>query len=208
MYPHPPPWMSYTPPYTMKRQGSKVPLVPIPKLKPRAVASVPKSSKKVQKKKSEVGSFIESEIWRYERETFMSATGYFGKYGGKYYSSHCGQGGQGESNQQNTNKAADEFVHVSNGSDSPAASLCIPRINKLVEIYGNSTIQFVLASEKAMSSHGSADKKNREADLAIPGRFRPCYPTNPSSPLSKSFNRTKDSWIRREEKCKVNYTAK
>ncbi|KAH0758152.1 hypothetical protein KY290_021645 [Solanum tuberosum] len=88
MYPHPPPWMSYTPPYMMKRRGSQVPLVYIPKLKPQAVVPAPKSSKKVQKKKSEVkpkkvasvsflgvvlhaslwwvGSFIKSEIWRYE----------------------------------------------------------------------------------------------------------------------------------------------
>ncbi|KAK4721572.1 hypothetical protein R3W88_011805 [Solanum pinnatisectum] len=48
--------------------------------------------------------------------------------------------GLGESNQQNTNKGVDECVNVSNGSDPLAASLYIPRNNKLVSIEGNSTI--------------------------------------------------------------------
>ncbi|KAK6791899.1 hypothetical protein RDI58_010980 [Solanum bulbocastanum] len=42
----------------------------------------------------------------------VNETGYSGKYDGKDHSSHYGRGGQGESNQKNTNKAVDEFVHV------------------------------------------------------------------------------------------------
>ncbi|KAK6791682.1 hypothetical protein RDI58_010763 [Solanum bulbocastanum] len=38
----------------MKPQASQVPLVPIQKLKPEAVAPMPKSSKRVDKKKSSV----------------------------------------------------------------------------------------------------------------------------------------------------------
>ncbi|KAH0758148.1 hypothetical protein KY290_021641 [Solanum tuberosum] len=52
MYPHPPLIDVIIQPYMMKPQGLQVSLVPIPKLKPQAVALVPKSSKKVEKKKS------------------------------------------------------------------------------------------------------------------------------------------------------------
>uniref|UniRef100_M1DV59 BZIP transcription factor family protein n=1 Tax=Solanum tuberosum TaxID=4113 RepID=M1DV59_SOLTU len=106
----------------------------------------------------------------------VNGTGYSGKYGGKDHSLHCGQGDQGESNQKNTNKAADTFVHVGNGSDSLAASLYVPSNDKLVNIHGNSIIQSVFASEKAMASHGSADKKNSEAGLAVPGDLAPAVP--------------------------------
>ncbi|PSS33499.1 BZIP transcription factor [Actinidia chinensis var. chinensis] len=57
MYPHPSmapigyPWMPY-PPYVVKPQGSQVPLVPIPRLKPQQPASAPKA-KKVESKKTE-----------------------------------------------------------------------------------------------------------------------------------------------------------
>ena len=78
----------------------------------------------------------------------VNGTCYFGKYGGKDNSLHCGQGGQGESNQQNSNKVVDEFVHVGNGSDPPTASLYVPRNDKLVKNDGNLIIQYVLASEK------------------------------------------------------------
>ncbi|XP_055807483.1 bZIP transcription factor 17-like [Solanum dulcamara] len=223
MYPHMIyPWMSYPSPYMMKPQGSQVPLVPIPKLKPQAAAPVPKSSKKVEKKKGEVktkkvasisflgvlffmllfGGLVPLLNVRYGgvREPFMggdsfgsgfyekhhgrvlvvdgpvNGTGYSGKYGGKDYSSHCGRGGHGESSQQNTNKAADEFVHVGNGSDALAASLYVPRNDKLVKIDGNLIIQSVLASEKAMASHRGADRNNRETGLAVPGDLAPAIP--------------------------------
>ncbi|WMV26052.1 hypothetical protein MTR67_019437 [Solanum verrucosum] len=85
-------------------------------------------------------------------------------------------GDQGERNQENTNKAADTFVHVGNGSDSLAASLYVLSNDKLVNIHGNSIIQSVFASEKAMASHGSADKKNSKAGLAVPGDLAPAVP--------------------------------
>ncbi|KAH0758143.1 hypothetical protein KY290_021636 [Solanum tuberosum] len=106
----------------------------------------------------------------------VNEIGYSGKYGGKDHSSHCAWGGHGESNQKNTNKATNKFVHVGNGSDSLAASLYVPRNDKLVEIDGNLIIQCVSASEKAMAFHGSADKKNREVGLTIPGDLAPVIP--------------------------------
>ncbi|KAH0758146.1 hypothetical protein KY290_021639 [Solanum tuberosum] len=210
IYPYPPPWMSYTPSYMMNRQRYQVPLVPIPKLKSQALAPAPKSSQKVEKKKSEVktkkvtsvsflgvlffmilfGGLVPLLKLRYggirepsmSGESFVSGfyvknhgrvltidgpvneTGYFGKYGGKDHSSHYGLEGQGEINQKNSNKAVDEFVHVGNGSDPLVVSLYVPR---------NLIIQSVLASEKAMAFHRSADKKNREISLAVPGDLAP-----------------------------------
>ncbi|XP_073014692.1 bZIP transcription factor 17-like [Primulina eburnea] len=55
MYSHPAmmyPWVPYTPPYVMKPQGSQIPLVPIPRLKPQPAQSQ-KVSKKVESKKNE-----------------------------------------------------------------------------------------------------------------------------------------------------------
>ncbi|KAH0758150.1 hypothetical protein KY290_021643 [Solanum tuberosum] len=219
IYPYPPPWMSYTPSYMMNRQGSQVPLVPIPKLKSQALAPAPKRSKKVEKKKSKVktkkvasvsflgvlffmmlfGGLVPLLKLRYGgiREPSMSGESFVsrfyvkhhgrvltidgsvnetGYYGGKDHSSNCGRGGQGESNQKNTNKVADEFVHVGNGSDPLTASLYVPRNDKLVENDGNLIIQSVLASEKAMAFHGSADKKNREVGLIVPGDLAPAIP--------------------------------
>ncbi|KAL1554719.1 bZIP transcription factor 17-like [Salvia divinorum] len=45
------PWMMYAPPYIVKPQGSQVPLVPIPKLKPKPSSQMPKSNKKAEGKK-------------------------------------------------------------------------------------------------------------------------------------------------------------
>ncbi|KAK6791893.1 hypothetical protein RDI58_010974 [Solanum bulbocastanum] len=206
----------------MSRQRSQVPLVPIPKLKSQALAPAPKSSKKVEEKKSEVktkkvASVIFLDVLFFmllfgglvpllkvrcggirepsmSGESFVSGfyvkhhgrvltivrpvnwTGCSGKYGGKDHSLHCGWGGKGENNKKNTNKAANEFAHVGNGSDPLEASLYVPRNDKLVEIDGNLIIQFVLASEKAMAFHGSADKKNREACLAVPSYLAPAIP--------------------------------
>ncbi|WMV25571.1 hypothetical protein MTR67_018956 [Solanum verrucosum] len=136
MYPHPPPWMSYTPPYMMKRRRSQVPLVSIPKLKPHAVVPAPKSSKKLQRKKSEVKPkkvarvrflgvllFMLLFVGVLTIDGLVNGTGHSVKYGGKDHSLHCGRRGQGESNQKNTNKGVDECVNMSNGSDPLVASL-------------------------------------------------------------------------------------
>ncbi|KAG6413702.1 hypothetical protein SASPL_126416 [Salvia splendens] len=45
------PWMMYAPPYMVKPQGSQVPLVPIPKLKPKPASQMPKSNMKAEGKK-------------------------------------------------------------------------------------------------------------------------------------------------------------
>ncbi|KAG5611452.1 hypothetical protein H5410_022733 [Solanum commersonii] len=180
IYPYPPPWISYTPSYMMSRQRSQVPLVPIPKLKSQALLPAPKSSNKVEKKKSEVKTKKVASVSFLGVLFFMLLFGGLVpllklRYRGIREPSMSGEF-FGESNQKNTNKAADEFAHVGNGSDPLAASLYVPRNDKLVNIYGNLIIQSVLASEKAMAFHGSADKKNREAGLSVPGDLAPAIP--------------------------------
>uniref|UniRef100_M1D8R4 BZIP family transcription factor n=1 Tax=Solanum tuberosum TaxID=4113 RepID=M1D8R4_SOLTU len=65
---------------------------------------------------------------------------------------------------------------MGNGSDPLATSLYVPRNDKLVEIDRNLIIQSVLASKKATTSHGSADKKNRELGLTVCGDLAPSIP--------------------------------
>ncbi|KAK6791683.1 hypothetical protein RDI58_010764 [Solanum bulbocastanum] len=110
--------MSYTPTYMMNRQGSQVPLVPIPKLKSQALVLAPKSSKKVEKKKSEV------KVKKVARVSFLGVLFFMLIFGG-----------------------------------------LVPLLKVRMES--------VLASEKAMAPHGSADKKNRELGLAVPGYLAP-----------------------------------
>ncbi|KAL0383412.1 UNVERIFIED_CONTAM: bZIP transcription factor 17 [Sesamum calycinum] len=86
------------------------------------------------------------------------------KHGGRRDSSsnssvQYGQRGGGE-------PSADELVRLGNGSEPLAASLYVPRNDKLVKIDGNLIIHSVLASEKAMASHG---KGGGETGLAVPG---------------------------------------
>uniref|UniRef100_M1DE75 TGACG-sequence-specific DNA-binding protein TGA-1B n=1 Tax=Solanum tuberosum TaxID=4113 RepID=M1DE75_SOLTU len=129
------------------------------------IASSPKSSKKVEKKKNEVktkkvasvnflGMLFFMLLFVFEKyhgrvltiNGPMNGTDYSGKYDGIDHSSLCGRGGQGESNQQNTNKASYVFVCVGLASDPLAASFYVPRNGTLVKIEGNLIIQSVLAS--------------------------------------------------------------
>ncbi|KAL0404775.1 UNVERIFIED_CONTAM: bZIP transcription factor 17 [Sesamum radiatum] len=100
----------------------------------------------------------------YGRVLMVNGTEYSEKHGGRRDSSsnsgvQCGQGGGGE-------PSADELVRLGNGSEPLAASLYVPRNDKLVKIDGNLIIHSVLASEKAMASHG---KGGGETGLAVPG---------------------------------------
>ncbi|KAL0453246.1 UNVERIFIED_CONTAM: bZIP transcription factor 17 [Sesamum latifolium] len=100
----------------------------------------------------------------YGRVLMVNGTEYSEKHGGRRDSSsnsgvQCGQRGGGE-------PSADELVRLGNGSEPLAASLYVPRNDKLVKIDGNLIIHSVLASEKAMASHG---KGGGETGLAVPG---------------------------------------
>lgn len=222
MYTHPAmmyPWMPYAQPYMMKSQGSQVPLVPIPRLKPQQPPHAPKTSnKKVESKKNDgpktkkvagvsflgllffimlFGGLAPMVNVRYggAREAFTGREGYIaGGFSDKHrgrvlmvngsefdenhggsrdYSSnsgvHHGQRGQGNSG----DPSADESVRLENGSEPLAASLYVPRNDKLVKIDGNLIIHSVLASEKAMASNRNG---GGETGLAVPGDLAPAIP--------------------------------
>uniref|UniRef100_A0A3Q7G539 Uncharacterized protein n=1 Tax=Solanum lycopersicum TaxID=4081 RepID=A0A3Q7G539_SOLLC len=153
----------------MSRHGSQVPLVPIPKLKSWELALAPKRNHL----ESFLNGFYKKQLGRVLTiDEHVYQSGCSGKYGGKDHSSHCGRGGQIESNMKNTNKVAYEFAHMGNGGDPLEASLYVLRNDKLID--GNLIIQSVLASEKAMVFHVSAYKKNREAGLT--GDLAPAIP--------------------------------
>ncbi|XP_059300317.1 bZIP transcription factor 17 [Lycium ferocissimum] len=195
MYPMMYPWMPCAPPpYMVKPQGSQVPLVPIPRLKPQAATS----SKKVENKKTEVktkrvasvsflgllffmllfGGLVPIVNLRYggSREPFTSRSGYNERHHGRVLavdgSSYSGDHkyrnncSQGEDGQPN-------FKRSGNGSEPLIASLYVPRNDKLVKIDGNLIIHSVLASEKAIASH---KQSNGETGLAVPRDLAPAIP--------------------------------
>ncbi|KAH6832584.1 hypothetical protein C2S53_008883 [Perilla frutescens var. hirtella] len=213
MYTHPAmmyPWMPYAQPYMMKSQGSQVPLVPIPRLKPQQPAQAPKTSKKVESKKSEgpktkkvagvsflgllffimlFGGLAPMVNVRYggAREAFSDRESYIGggfnenhrgrvlmvndtefdeKHGGRIHHGQRGQGSPGD-------PSGDESFRLANGSEPLAASLYVPRNDKLVKIDGNLIIHSVLASEKAMASNRNG---GGETGLAVPGDLAPAIP--------------------------------
>lgn len=211
MYTHPAmmyPWMPYAQPYMMKSQGSQVPLVPIPRLKPQQPAQTLKTSKKVESKKNEgpktkkvagvsflgllffimlFGGLAPMVNVRYggAREAFTGGESYIRaefneKHRGRVlmvngtefnekHSVHHGQRGQGSTG----DPSAEEFVRLGNGSEALAASLYVPRNDKLVKIDGNLIIHSVLASEKAMASNRNG---GGETGLAVPGDLAPAIP--------------------------------
>lgn len=211
MYTHPAmmyPWMPYAPPYMMKSQGSQVPLVPIPRLKPQQQAQTPKPSKKVESKKTEApktkkvagvsflgllffimlfGGLVPMVNVRYggTREVFTGGESYIrggfnerhhGRVlmvnGTEYAEKHSGSGQRGQGSGGGP-PSIDEFDRSGNGSEPLAASLYVPRNDKLVKIDGNLIIHSVLASEKAMASKGKA---YGETGLVVPGDLAHAIP--------------------------------
>ncbi|KAL0316733.1 UNVERIFIED_CONTAM: bZIP transcription factor 17 [Sesamum radiatum] len=206
MYPHPAmmyPWMPGASPYMIKPQGSQVPLVPIPRLKPQQAAQEPKGPKKVESRKKEgrktkkvagvsflgllffimlFGGLVPMVNMRYGgvRESFMAGESYVEKHHGRVLMVNGTEYGEkyGDIRDYNCKRDHDsggkpsayEFVQLGNGSQPLVASLYVPRNDKLVKIDGNLIIHSVLASEKAMSSHG---ERGGETGLAIPGDLGP-----------------------------------
>ncbi|KAF9679509.1 hypothetical protein SADUNF_Sadunf06G0022300 [Salix dunnii] len=216
------PWVPYAS-YVVKPQGSQVPLVPIPRLKPQQTLLVAKP-KKVESKKGEgktkkvasvslFGFLFFILLFRYlvpiadvkfggVREGGMSGLGFvserfydqhkgrvlivdghtngLGEKVGVGYSNnrrHCERGHNGCPERDSANKGAsehlsgsDEFGQFGNVSEHLAASLYVPRNDRLVKIDGNLIIHSVLASERAMVSHESPKVNiTKETALAILG---------------------------------------
>ncbi|GFP83813.1 tgacg-sequence-specific DNA-binding protein tga-1b [Phtheirospermum japonicum] len=199
MYPHSAmmyPWMPYPPPYMMK-QGSQVPLVPIPRLKPQQTVQVPKASKN---KKNEgpktkkvagvsflgllffvmlLGGLVPMVNLRYGgvRETLTGGESYVG--GGSYEKHHgrvlmVNGTSYGDGRDFSSKLNPDGSVQSCNGSEPLVASLYVPRNDKLVKIDGNLIIHSVLASEKSVSAHGEGG--GGDTGLAVHGNLGPSVP--------------------------------
>ncbi|CAH9105348.1 unnamed protein product [Cuscuta epithymum] len=103
-----------------------------------------------------------------------NGTGHGEIYDNRKYFSNMTHFGGGEDHgggvKRPSEKEKDEFVQSGNGSAPLTASLYVPRNDKLVKIDGNLIIHSVMASEKAMASHGSAKEKegSKETGLAVP----------------------------------------
>ncbi|KAL3639659.1 hypothetical protein CASFOL_014627 [Castilleja foliolosa] len=197
MYPHPAmmyPWMPYPPPY-MTKQGSQVPLVPIPRL-PQQHVQVPKASKNKKKEGPKtkkvagvsflgllffvmlLGGLVPMVNMRYGG-VMEILTGRESNFGGAFYEKHHGRvlmvngtsygNGQDFSGKLNT----DESVRSRNGSEPLVASLYVPRNDKLVKIDGNLIIHSVLVSEKSVSAHG---KGGADTGLVVRGDLGPSNP--------------------------------
>ncbi|KNA05108.1 hypothetical protein SOVF_193430 [Spinacia oleracea] len=193
MAPMPYPWMA-CPPYMVKQQGSHVPLVPIPRLKPQQPAPAPKVNRRSESKKSE---------GKTKKVASVSLLGLlfcmllFGglvplvnvKYGGlgigfdgvqkgsvfmvdKHMESKISSHGR---ILKQTN-SSDRLGPNGNSSEPLVASLYVPRNDKLVKIDGNLIIHSVLASEKAKAKQTAEGiKTSEETGLAIHGSYPP-YP--------------------------------
>ncbi|KAI3472380.1 hypothetical protein Pfo_029141 [Paulownia fortunei] len=209
MYPHPAmmyPWMPCAPPYMMKPQGSQVPLVPIPRLKPQQLAQAPKVSKKVESKKKEgpktkkvagvsflgllffimlFGGLAPMVNMRYGgvREILTGGESFVGV---GFYEKHYGRVLMVNGLTLVRNMVIEwilvvrevyivvkEVMIVEGSQMLMSSSLYVPRNDKLIKIDGNLIIHSVLASEKAMSSHG---KGGGETGLAVPGDLGPSIP--------------------------------
>ncbi|XP_051150557.1 bZIP transcription factor 17-like [Andrographis paniculata] len=70
--------------------------------------------------------------------------------------------------------SADEFIRMGNGSEHLAASLYVPRNDRLVKIDGNLIIHSVLASEKSKASRRT--EGSAETGLAFHGDLVPAIP--------------------------------
>ncbi|KAL8128906.1 hypothetical protein V2J09_018061 [Rumex salicifolius] len=205
MYPMAPmsyPWMPY-PAYIVKPQGSHVPLVPIPRLKPQQPGSASKASKKSEYKKN-VGKTKKVASVSFLGMLFfiMLFGGLFPvvhfKYGDKlgvadhFSMAHKGRIFMLDSNIvdnsnvsgstyygrrcKNDSGITDGQVPMSNSSEPLAASLFVPKNEKLVKIDGNLIIHSVLASERARASPGTTKMKtSEETRLAIARNYVPSY---------------------------------
>ncbi|KAG7561114.1 Basic-leucine zipper domain [Arabidopsis thaliana x Arabidopsis arenosa] len=163
------PWIPY-PAYMVKPQGSQVPLLPIPRLKPQQSVAKVKKFKKVASF-SVVGLLfclflfcalapIVNISYGEDKSNYVT-DGVYDQSRGRVLvvgsnRAHCG----GDSD-QGVRRNVSETGNLGpprNSSEPLVASLFVPRNEKLVKIDGNLIIHSVLASEKARDS----ETKNKE----------------------------------------------
>ncbi|XP_010525437.1 PREDICTED: bZIP transcription factor 17 [Tarenaya hassleriana] len=196
------PWMP-CPPYMVKAQGSQVPLIPIPRLKPQQPVSMSKAkNKKSETKTKKVASIsflgllfclflfgalapIVNINYGEYRSNYISdrfivqPRGRVVDVNGNLNGSDNGSGTRfSGSNRAQCGRDTDGVVPARNGSEPLVASLFVPRNDKLMKIDGNLIIHSILASEKAMATRQKDSETNndRKTDLAIPKNFSPALP--------------------------------
>ncbi|KAK9725983.1 hypothetical protein RND81_05G181900 [Saponaria officinalis] len=188
VYPVPPmayPWMVYPPAYMVKHQGSNVPLVPIPRLKPQQGVPSPKVKRSCETRKEKDKEKSEGKTKKVASVSLLGFLFFMLLFGGIMPMVSVRYGRVGDGNGASGSQKGAVFVvdkqsnnsNVGNGTQPLVASLYVPRNDKLVKIDGNLIIHSVLASEKAMTSHSEKGRKmGEETGLAI-HRSYPPYPT-------------------------------
>ncbi|KAI7727485.1 hypothetical protein M8C21_032947 [Ambrosia artemisiifolia] len=184
------PWMP-CPPYVVKSQGSQVPLVPIPRLKPQQHMACKEKSKKVDVKKAKTKkvagiSFVGLLLFMLLFGGLVPIMNV--KLGGGVINGggYSGKGSDFKNNKMYNNHGrvlmGDEYMNGTNGkirnaSEPLVASLYVPRNDKLVKIDGNLIIHSVLASEKAMASREEEGMgKMDDVGLAVSQDLVPAIP--------------------------------
>ncbi|XP_076913970.1 bZIP transcription factor 17-like [Bidens hawaiensis] len=177
------PWMP-CPPYVVKSQGSQVPLVPIPRLKPQQPALSQKSKKTEVKKPVEGVAKSKTKTKKVAGISFIGLLLFIMLFGGLVPLMNVKLSGVVTNGVYLGNKSSDykvynhgrvlmsdEYDHLNrtkstngNASEPLVASLYVPRNDKLVKIDGNLIIHSVLASEKAMASREEQDERIDDKD--------------------------------------------
>ncbi|KAJ4904016.1 bZIP transcription factor 17 [Raphanus sativus] len=177
------PWMPCPPPYMVKQQGGQVPLIPIPRLKPQnTLGSSKGKSKKSEARTKKVASisflgllfclFLFGALSPIVNVDYGGISGaFYGNYRSSYvtdqvvYNQHRNR----VLDTSRRDSATESSVPPGNGSEPLAASLFVPRNDKLVKIDGNLIINSILASEKAVASRkASESNESSKADGVIP----------------------------------------
>lgn len=168
------PWIPY-PAYMVKPQGSQVPLLPIPRLKPQQSVAKVKKFKKVASF-SVVGLLFclflfcalapIVNISYGEYKSNYVTDGVYDQSRGRVLvvgsnRAHCG--GDSDQGMRRNVSETENLGPPRNSSEPLVASLFVPRNEKLVKIDGNLIIHSVLASEKARDS----ETKNKEGKSGV-----------------------------------------
>ncbi|CAA7059907.1 unnamed protein product [Microthlaspi erraticum] len=185
-------WMPY-PPYPVRGYGSNTPLVPIPKLAPKAACRPKKPESKKNEGKSKVKKvasvsllgilffmFLFGALAPFmnggESGGFSGLSSYEGR---RYYDEHKGkvlmvgdgsdvrrESGLSSRRSDGERDSCGGVSSLSNASEPLFASLYVPRNDGLVKIDGNLIIHSVLASEKAMANISDTVKSEKPGPLS------------------------------------------
>ncbi|CAL9246135.1 unnamed protein product [Arabidopsis halleri] len=187
------PWMPY-PAYMVKPQGSQVPLLPIPRLKPQQSVAKVKKIKKVASVSvlgllfclflfCALAPIVNISYGEY-KSNYVTDGVYDQSRGRVLFvdssnKAHCG-GGSDQGVRSNVSET-ENLGPPRNSSEPLVASLFVPRNEKLVKIDGNLIIHSVLASEKARDSETKNNEGKSGVATTTEGIISPAMPLPDSS---------------------------